>query len=810
MYNTGNPLGSTAPKDFSDNSEITDRYVNDVVNETTQDRFGRSRLTIHGQQEKARRSFEQFESDADALLLEKKNEADNVIANLGFFPPVDYTTGLTVDSRNFTVTYNGVVYAAQPSAVPFTTGAWDAAQWYPIQNVLNQKNLLVFDTYAEASAAAATLPDGQVVYAPDINARQSYYKVESGSLTFQRFAPELDTLPLIGAEGDGVTNDTTAIASVPNNGRKFDGLGKSYLVDTLPTNLGRFKRAAFRVGRLLYPTADFFQGADFAKATNARAYTAWPQDSAYVMGNKIRAFVNYGDAHLDGDLKCSYITSEDGGTSWSEPVLLLPDQPGWTCWSAGYAGGYEMAIVRLGDVAPWRYRLYRREMPENGVGEENTPWVYYTITFPMPAWATSADQPVMVHSFCVGHDGRIVVGLSFGEGAALAYSTNGGITWLLGPDLLITSDAEEPTVKYENGIYCGFLRGGNTGSRPRFWISRDNLATIQVYSSTAAWFGSNGLQDATVPLQIKDGIVHAFTAQRSGTLAGQTDDKPTPAYYIRADLSHGDNIWSHADIFEIGTLWHMELGGASACGQGSVVLYQDRVIALTGSEERTGAANTKNRRANVWALSLPLKSGAGLFDQRRFPARDASANNPFIQTASGFAVLENKRLMTSPSNAYSAAAKRALAKSTAHRIIDGGSGNTAHVIATDGSFADWTSETQSGTESGWRVDNTSGTILFRLNGTVVGRWDASANSFRPEVSNTSAALGGVTTRWATARINKLYFGPSDGPNITSGLGSPQGVVTAPVGSIYTDGTGGGNPVLWIKESGSGATGWVSK
>lgn len=172
MYNTGNPIGSTAPKDFSDNTEITDRYVNDVVNETTRDRFGRSRLTIHGQQENARRSLESIESNAAT-----------VIANLGFFPPVDYTTGLTVDSRNFTVTYNGVVYAAQPSAVPFTTGAWNAAQWYPIQNVLNQNNLLVFDDYASAEVAAATLPDGQVVVS---DADEVKWTVTDGSLSQEK------------------------------------------------------------------------------------------------------------------------------------------------------------------------------------------------------------------------------------------------------------------------------------------------------------------------------------------------------------------------------------------------------------------------------------------------------------------------------------------------------------------------------------------------------------------------------------------------------------------------------------------------
>ena len=42
-----------------------------------------------------------------------------------------------------------------------------------------------------------------------------------------------------------------------------------------------------------------------------------------------------------------------------------------------------------------------------------------------------------------------------------------------------------------------------------------------------------------------------------------------------------------------------------------------------------------------------------------------------------------------------------------------------------------------------------------------------------------------------------------GPTISSGSGSPEGVVTAPAGSIYLD-TGG---TLYIKASGSGDTGW---
>lgn len=44
----------------------------------------------------------------------------------------------------------------------------------------------------------------------------------------------------------------------------------------------------------------------------------------------------------------------------------------------------------------------------------------------------------------------------------------------------------------------------------------------------------------------------------------------------------------------------------------------------------------------------------------------------------------------------------------------------------------------------------------------------------------------------------------------SGAGSPAGVVTAPVGSLYLRTDGGANTTLYVKESGTGTSGWVAK
>ena len=51
---------------------------------------------------------------------------------------------------------------------------------------------------------------------------------------------------------------------------------------------------------------------------------------------------------------------------------------------------------------------------------------------------------------------------------------------------------------------------------------------------------------------------------------------------------------------------------------------------------------------------------------------------------------------------------------------------------------------------------------------------------------------------------------SGGITWTSGSGSPEGAVTAPVGSLYSQSDGGSGTSLYVKESGSGNTGWAAK
>jgi len=57
-----------------------------------------------------------------------------------------------------------------------------------------------------------------------------------------------------------------------------------------------------------------------------------------------------------------------------------------------------------------------------------------------------------------------------------------------------------------------------------------------------------------------------------------------------------------------------------------------------------------------------------------------------------------------------------------------------------------------------------------------------------------------------------YFYPGERIAVmwSSGEGTPEGAVTAPVGSLWTRTDGGANTTLYVKESGTGNTGWVAK
>lgn len=76
-------------------------------------------------------------------------------------------------------------------------------------------------------------------------------------------------------------------------------------------------------------------------------------------------------------------------------------------------------------------------------------------------------------------------------------------------------------------------------------------------------------------------------------------------------------------------------------------------------------------------------------------------------------------------------------------------------------------------------------------------------------TETSSIDGNGNAIFNTAKAT-TYFGPSVGVGIFFGSGSPEGVVTAAIGSLFLNQTTGSGQVLYVKQTGVGNTGWVLK
>jgi hypothetical protein len=152
------------------------------------------------------------------------------------------------------------------------------------------------------------------------------------------------------------------------------------------------------------------------------------------------------------------------------------------------------------------------------------------------------------------------------------------------------------------------------------------------------------------------------------------------------------------------------------------------------------------------------------------------------------------------------------------------------------SIADNTFQFNIASATGIQYDNTAGVVQPAYGIKVIGNtfindqspsggyvsaWGVDIN-WGVYAFNTSFNMGGVVslTRFINSATNYTNDAGVDypvriTPNAsgviwTAGAGSPEGVLTANVGSLYTRSDGGAATTLYIKESGTGNTGWVAK
>lgn len=88
----------------------------------------------------------------------------------------------------------------------------------------------------------------------------------------------------------------------------------------------------------------------------------------------------------------------------------------------------------------------------------------------------------------------------------------------------------------------------------------------------------------------------------------------------------------------------------------------------------------------------------------------------------------------------------------------------------------------------------------------IGNGDAGADYLNPATTN-NTDLGQASRRWKSVHTETHFVGAA---KITSGTGTPEGVVTGNVGDLFLRTDGGAGTCFYVKESGSGNTGWAAK
>lgn len=159
MYNTGNPVGSTQPKDLSDNAQVLDKLVVGT-DPSVVDRLGNLRYSWAGMEY----DFQNAQAGREAAFQE-------FLAASAFVFIGDYAAGLNFTNRNQYMIRDGVPYRLSPSTtLPYTTtGNWalEAVNFSPVsQDDILRQDLGAADGLSHVGFGSVTAQEALSLVSP--------------------------------------------------------------------------------------------------------------------------------------------------------------------------------------------------------------------------------------------------------------------------------------------------------------------------------------------------------------------------------------------------------------------------------------------------------------------------------------------------------------------------------------------------------------------------------------------------------------------------------------------------------------------
>ena len=318
-----------------------------------------------------------------------------------------------------------------------------------------------------------------------------------------------------------------------------------------------------------------------------------------------------------------------------------------------------------------------------------------------------------------------------------------------------------------HNFYCDATVGGGVGES--FTIDR-----VQSYS--AGGDGLNFSGDST-PLHL--GYISVHGNGGAGIRFTSESQTHVQVQYVAGD----DNLESLVTIENIGTDANYNIIGWKS--------------------ER----NTSTGHPNIFVLSN-CQSGYVHIGQGRYTSQDASAPNAIVKIASGSTIFLD---IDPVSKNTGVVADYAYGIENLITSVNRTVGNIAgRRYSTNFSYSD--PSFNAGNIRLWsNYRNSIGAIIsgntLRFNHSS----DGASTNCTTEFYNGTTKIAGLSNGGTLSIAGNIRFGNvTSGPVIVQGTGSPEGVVTANVGWLYLRTDGGSGTTLYIKESGTGNTGWVAK
>lgn len=438
-----------------------------------------------------------------------------------------------------------------------------------------------------------------------------------------------------------------------------------------------------------------------------------------------------------------------------------------------------------------------------------------TIVFDLPHYSTievygtiysdvSANTAVRLGSTTGNTNGLIVCGAGF-DVRRTTYDTTSGSIGIQVRDLVFSKINVKVVINFQNGLFVNSTSGNGGVSYCQFYLGvlHDNKINLQLTASSGGYTNEN--------------IFYGGSFNHSTSFTAAYPSLAT----VNLQIDHYvTNILNNNRFFSPSFEDTNILAIAASINGGNNVIYHPRL-------ENSATKNTSSFTGSLGGTALTLTSdatttgGTGFAIGQAIVGANVTPGNYIASLTSG--VLGKSGSVYALGGLYGGpVASQAMTSTDAYRIVFEANSVECAVVGNGFSYfghniKDLGSNNCFQTRDGWvmSAQTTSGNPLLRLQSTNSGL--AHLIQLRNTSGQTKAWFNGNGQGLLADRLyaeNGLRFSSVDGTlndlGVFVGTGTPEGAVTAQIGSLYCRKDGGAGTTFYVKQSGSGNTGWVGK